>query len=687
VHDETSIAAIAAEEWVLMNRKHGVSLFVIILGFILVLGSVTLVVNLDDYTLESTMVIPEPERRGILGAIPHAPIVIDGDTNFNSTAQVEGWYGNGSSEAPFIIEGLEIDFYGDFSPGISISNTRVHFIVRTCVLNGMSFSFGYGISLYNVTNGELIENKCTGSECGIFVELSNSSTITGNNCSSTIYGIKLSYSYSNALSNNTCSGNGYGICLYVSDFNTITDNTCSENSAGIELLYANSDILSNNTCTGNTYGIDLEITNSNTMSDNTLTSNDKGISLIFSDSDNMFNNTFNSNIYGIYLDSSHLDNTQWNVFVDSQCLNAEVDNVFDHNYWSDYTGIDANGDGFGDTPYTFGINSDPHPLMYYPFLHWIEPPTDKTVEFEYLFHYDLSILYYGPMTCSISDTIHFSIDNDGVVESNCILPISDYILHVTVTNIYGISIEASFHVKVVFDADNPPSWLTIPTDQSILYGRAFDYQIMVIDPSGIDHWEFNDTTHFTLSTSFYYDGSTARLSNKSILEPGFYGLNISVYDLYDNRLSTAISIIVEADLTAPNWVIFPIDHIVEYGESLTVQLAAWDESGIHLWWMNDTVHFAIDEYGTLRNTTHLDVGTYRLEVRAYDLYNNYISASMTVTVTEVPAVTTTTTTTTTTGLSSTPPVGIDPVMTFALGTGLGGAAVIIIVIVLLRRKS
>jgi parallel beta-helix repeat protein len=392
-----------------------------------------------------------------------------------------------------------------------------------------------------------------------------------------------------------------GIYLVSSTSNIISDNTCSGSDRGINLSSSSSNIVINNILTGNTAGVYLDLSNSNTVANNTCTSNSNGIYLNSSNSNTVSNNTSSNNNFGVYLwllsDSNEI---QWNIFLDNSIngFDSGTGNTFDYNYWSDYVGPDNNGDGIGDTSYTFTTNSDPHPLIYLPTLKWIEVPKDQSVEFEHLFYYELNVLSYSPIIYSISDTMRFTIDSQGIVESIWILPIDIYALQVNVTNIYRISITATFYLTVVVDAGNPPGWLMIPTDQYLSLGQKFDYQVIAIDPSGIDRWELNDTIHFTLSISHYSDGSTARFLNKSNLERGSYGLNISVYDVYGNRLSATFSVIVEADTTP----------------------------------------------------------------------------------------TTTTTSTTTTGPTNSISGGIDPVMTFALGAGLGGAAVVVIVIVMLKRR-
>jgi len=50
------------------------------------------------------------------------------------------------------------------------------------------------------------------------------------------------------------------------------------------------------------------------------------------------------------------------------------------------------------------------------------------------------------------------------------------------------------------------------------------------------------------------------------------------------------------------------------------------------YWINDTLHFAIDAGGHITNATTLLLGIYPLEVRAYDFANQYCSVTITITV-------------------------------------------------------
>jgi parallel beta-helix repeat protein len=422
----------------------------------------------------------------------------------------------------------------------SDSNTVAN---NTCSSNSFR-----GIYLEQSDSNTVANNTCTSNTDGISLNHSHSNTVSDNTCTNNIYGIFLNESPGNTVANNTCTSNtDYGIMLAYSDSNTVTNNTCSINNYGIyiyaEYSSSTSNTLSENTCTSNNYGIYLYLTTHSTVANNTCTSNNYGIYLKGSTQDTVANNTCTSNNHGIYVEYAGSNHITWNVFADNSLngLQTGGSNAFDYNFWSDYAGTDANDDGIGDTPYYGSGFVDPHPLMYLPTPPtWIEPPADQTVEFEHLFYYELPILYYGPLIGSISDTTHFTIDNRGVVESTGILPIGDYGLRVDVTSIYGFSITATFHVTVVVDGNNPPGWLTIPTDQSLAYGEKFEYQITTIDPSGIDYWILSDTVHFILSVSFFDGGSTARITNNSVLELGSYGLEITVYDVYGNPLKSTV---------------------------------------------------------------------------------------------------------------------------------------------------
>jgi len=84
----------------------------------------------------------------------------------------------------------------------------------------------------------------------------------------------------------------------------------------------------------------------NTISDNFYA----GIGISEASNNYIYHNTFQTNRYQAYDDAT-------NVWDDGYPSGG--------NYWDDYTGSDADGDGIGDTPYVIpdGINTDRYPLM------------------------------------------------------------------------------------------------------------------------------------------------------------------------------------------------------------------------------------------------------------------------------------------------------------------------------------
>ncbi|MHA2323178.1 MAG: right-handed parallel beta-helix repeat-containing protein, partial [Candidatus Thorarchaeota archaeon] len=623
-----------------MRRKNGVFWITVCLALILIIGSVASVVKFDENHLRSTVTVPEPKRgQALVAGTPHSPIVIDGDANFNATAQTEGWSGNGTSGNPYIIEGLDIDLGGAPGHGISISNTRVNFTISNCNLTFANVSPGSGIYLYNVTNGMLINNTCTSNSYGIYLWSSDSNTVVNNTCNSNsnsgiylrssasntvasntctdnTYGIHLDQSDSNTVANNTCTINNAGFYITASDFNTVARNTCDTNTIGIYIRdTSTSNTMVNNTCTSGTYGIYLDSFISNTLFNNTCTNNsNSGIYLWASDintvanntsdtnpigiyirdtstSNTVVNNTFTSSTYGIYLDSSpsntlanntctsnsygiyifdsDLNDIQWNVFMNSP-TNADdggVGNVFDYNYWSDYTGHDADGNGVGDTPYSFTANQDPHPLMAPPgsMLIWLETPIDHLIELGNPLRYDLNAsVYRGLDHWWINDTVNFVIDQSGVITNNTFLLAEDYGIHVYVNDTSGFVLSGTFTVTA--SDTSPPVWIESPTTQVLEFGSGFYYNLNVSDYSGLDTWWIDDTMHFAIDTS-------GIVINITSLPVGTYGLHVWVNDTLGYVLDSTFDVIV-VDTTGPSWVTGLMNQDLEEGAPFIYSLDA-----------------------------------------------------------------------------------------------------------------
>ena len=86
-----------------------------------------------------------------------------------------------------------------------------------------------------------------------------------------------------------------------------------------------------------------------------------------------------------------------------------------------------------------------------------------------------------------------------------------------------------------------PSWEEEPTDQKIKYGELFTYDVDAIDNSGTVNYMINDRVNFIIHDT------TGVITNKTVLEPGTYILNITAYDPSGNYIDSIIKITVSED--------------------------------------------------------------------------------------------------------------------------------------------
>ena len=189
--------------------------------------------------------------------------------------------------------------------------------------------------------------------------------ITGNYLTNNKNGIIIfSVSSNNNVFGNKIIDNKYGISLlYSADNNTISGNEIRENDhAGIYMNQVLGNIISANNITNNNHGILTFEVSYNKIIENQIENNNRGISSGWNAKHIIYHNNFINNPVQVYYNSSSV--STW-------------DNGSEGNYWDDYTGVDNDGDGIGDTPYVIDDNNrNNFPLM----NPWI-PPNQKSEPF------------------------------------------------------------------------------------------------------------------------------------------------------------------------------------------------------------------------------------------------------------------------------------------------------------------
>ena len=313
-----------------------------------------------------------------------------GNGTWDGWARERPWCtGTGTKNDPYIIENVTINGRGN-GDCILIGNSTKYFIVRNCTLfNAKNAGNCAGIRLDNVANGQLINNNCSKNAVNGITLMNGcmNNTVFKNIVNNNYQGICLDTNCNNnTIANNSACNNGFiEICLNTNcNYNKILNNNASNSRLqriGINLWngceYNN---ISNNIVFNYTdWGIGIQSSSNNYISRNIVSNityrvfySGYGIYVQYSYSNTIFNNTIRNSVvnFGMYLTGSSGNLIYKNYFIKNkiQAKNDESNqwnNTAIGNYWDNYTGVDNNFDGIGDTPYSIsnGLTYDNYPLM------------------------------------------------------------------------------------------------------------------------------------------------------------------------------------------------------------------------------------------------------------------------------------------------------------------------------------
>ena len=239
-----------------------------------------------------------------------------------------------------------------------------YFVIQNLVLEKLFF----GIYLEKAQHGKVFHNKIIGdaveeynSGNGIQLWYSKDIEIEHNYVEHVRDGIYLEFSDHCLIKNNVSANNlRYGLHFMFSNDDIYQDNTFENNGAGVAVMFSKKIKMYNNIFTENwgtaSYGLLLKEINDAEIQGNTFIKNTIGINIEGSNRINYLNNNFINNGWAIkvrgacYTNHFTGNNFLYNSFDISYNSNIN-DNVFDKNYWSNYTGYDLNKNGIGDIPY------------------------------------------------------------------------------------------------------------------------------------------------------------------------------------------------------------------------------------------------------------------------------------------------------------------------------------------------
>jgi nitrous oxidase accessory protein len=238
----------------------------------------------------------------------------------------------------------------------------------------------FGIYLAQAQGAKIVDCEVTGlpnrepSQRGNGIHLWNSRANRIERCRirDTRDGFYLSFAHRNLIADNEVEHTRFGIHYMYSDENRVVDNRLHDNIAGAALMFSKNNVFEDNRAEHNTrHGLLFKDVDSSMIRGNLVRGNGRGFFIQQSSGNQVAHNRVTDNVIGVHISAAASEN----VFADNLLahnvqqvlMHGARDNRWDGNYWSDYTGADANGDGLGDTEYhagdLAGYLADAYPLV------------------------------------------------------------------------------------------------------------------------------------------------------------------------------------------------------------------------------------------------------------------------------------------------------------------------------------